>query len=68
MKKRMEIWTQLTCHGFQGRVMETLETEFFKRKKFNVVEICRKSDVRMGDGVSQTRQREWDQGARDARR
>ena len=22
---------------------------------------------RMGDGVSQTRQREWDQGARDAR-
>jgi hypothetical protein len=23
---------------------------------------------RMGDGVSQTRQREWDQGARDARR
>ncbi len=23
---------------------------------------------RMGDGVSQTRQKEWDQGARDARR
>ena len=45
LKRRIEIWTNLTCHGFQGRVMETLEKEFFKRKKFNVVEICRKSDV-----------------------
>ncbi len=45
LKRRMEIWTNLTCHGFQGKVMASLEKEFFQRKKFNVVEICRKSDV-----------------------
>jgi hypothetical protein len=39
LKRRIEIWTNLTCHGFQGRVMDNLENEFFKRKKFNVVEI-----------------------------
>jgi hypothetical protein len=41
----MEIWTQLTWHGFQGKVIAALEKDFFNRKKFNVVEICRKSDV-----------------------
>ncbi len=45
LKRRMEIGTNLTCHGFQGRVMATLEKQFFERKQFNVVEICRKSDV-----------------------
>ncbi len=45
LKRRMEIWTNLTCHGFQGRVLATLEKQFFERKKFNVVEICRNSDV-----------------------
>ena len=45
LKRRMEIWTNLTCHGFQGKVIEALEKKFFERKKFNVVEICRKSDV-----------------------
>jgi hypothetical protein len=45
LKRRMEIWTNLTCHGFQGRIMATMEKVFFERKKFNVVEICRKSDV-----------------------
>jgi hypothetical protein len=45
MRKRMEIWTQLTWHGFQGKVIAALEKDFFNRKKFNVVEIMRKSDV-----------------------
>ncbi len=45
LKRRMEMWTNLTCHGFQGKVMASLEKEFFQRKKINVVEICRKSDV-----------------------
>ena len=45
LKRRMEIWTNITCHGFQGRIMATLEKEFFERKKFNVVEILRKSDI-----------------------
>jgi hypothetical protein len=45
LKRRREIWINLTCHGFEGRVMASLEKQFFERKKFNVVEICRKSDV-----------------------
>ena len=33
LKRRMEIWTKLTCHGFHGEVMESLEKEFFERKQ-----------------------------------
>ena len=45
LNRRIDIWTNLTCHGFHGKVMESLGKKFFERKKFNVVEICRKSDV-----------------------
>ena len=44
-KRRMDLWINLTCVGFNGRVLVDLEKLFFERKKFNVVEICRKSDV-----------------------
>jgi hypothetical protein len=45
LKRRMDVWKTLTCEGFNGRVLVDLEKMFFERKKFNVVEICRKSDV-----------------------
>ncbi len=44
-KRRMDLWINLTCEGFNGRVLVDLEKMFFERKKFNVVEICRESDV-----------------------
>jgi hypothetical protein len=44
-KRRMDLRINLTCVGFNGRVLVDLEKLFFERKKFNVVEICRKSDV-----------------------
>ena len=44
LKRRMDIWIDLSSHGFNGKVKEILEKQFYDRAKFNVVEICRKSD------------------------
>ena len=45
LKRRMDLWIKLTCEGFNGRVHDVLEKIFVARNKFNVVELCRKSDV-----------------------
>ncbi len=44
-KRRMDIWIYLTNHGFNGRVHDVMEKKFMVMNKFNVVELCRKSDV-----------------------
>jgi hypothetical protein len=45
LKRRMDMWITLTSEGFNGRVIEVMENKILESKKFNVVEICRKSDV-----------------------
>ena len=45
LKRRMDLWITLTSEGFNGRVIDIMEKQILERKKFNVVEICRKSDV-----------------------
>ena len=45
LKRRMDIWINLTNHGFNGRVHDVIEKKFMVKNKFNVVELCRKSDV-----------------------
>ena len=44
-KRRMDIWIYLTNHGFNGRVHDVMNKTFMVKNKFNVVELCRKSDV-----------------------
>ena len=45
LKRRMDIWMHVTNHGFNGRVHDVMEKKYLARNKFNVVELCRKSDV-----------------------
>jgi hypothetical protein len=45
VKNRIDIWLQLTCYGFKGKVMEVLERRLKQRQQFDVVELARKSDV-----------------------
>ncbi len=41
----MDTWIHLTNHGFNGRVHDVMEKKFLYMNKFNVVKLCRKSDV-----------------------
>jgi hypothetical protein len=45
MKSRQDMWIELTCVGFKGKVLEALEKAFRKVTRFDVVELARKSDV-----------------------
>ncbi len=43
-KRRKDLWIDLTTHAFNGLALKAMEKQFYERAKFNVVEICRKSD------------------------
>ena len=44
-KRRMDLWLHLTCEGFNGRLLPILTKRIMAERRFNVVELCRKSDV-----------------------
>jgi hypothetical protein len=37
LNRRMDIWIDLSSHGFNGKVKKTMEKQFYERAKFNVV-------------------------------
>ena len=45
VKMREDIWYQLTCLGFKGKVLEKMEKGWKNLHKFDVVELARRSDV-----------------------
>ena len=45
LKKRQDIWYELTCLGFKGEVLQRMEKGWKKLHKFDVVELARRSDV-----------------------
>ena len=45
VKMREDIWYQLTCLGFKGKVLQKMENGWKKLHKFDVVELARRSDV-----------------------
>ena len=45
VKMREDIWYQLTCLGFKGKVLKKMEKGWKKLHKFDVVELARRSDV-----------------------
>ncbi len=44
-RTRQQIWYELTCRGFQGKILEIMEKGLKMQNKFDVVELARKSDV-----------------------
>jgi hypothetical protein len=42
---RKDIWLQLTCLGFKGKAVAELKKALMNRRRFNVIELARKSDV-----------------------
>jgi hypothetical protein len=45
LKMRENIWYELTCLGFKGKVLKKMEQGWNKLHKFDVVELARRSDV-----------------------
>ena len=45
LKMRENIWYELTCLGFKGKVLKKMEQGWKKLHKFDVVELARRSDV-----------------------
>ena len=45
VKMREDMWYQLTCLGFKGKVLKKMEKGWKNLHKFDVVELARKSDV-----------------------
>ena len=41
----MNIWQELTCRGFKGKLMDELNQAFKKQSRFDVVELARRSDI-----------------------
>jgi hypothetical protein len=46
-KTRLEIWLEIAFRGFKGEAMDALEKAFKKASKFDVVELARRSDVKV---------------------
>ena len=44
-RARMNIWQELTCRGFKGKLMDELNQAFKKQSRFDVVELARRSDI-----------------------
>ena len=44
-RSRKDIWLELTCVGFKGKVMDELNKAFRKENRFDVIELARRSDV-----------------------
>jgi hypothetical protein len=44
-RTRKDIWLELTCVGFKGKVMDELNQAFRKENCFDVIELARRSDV-----------------------
>ncbi len=47
LNRRMDLWLKLTCEGFNGRVLPILSKRILAERRFNVIELCRKSDVKV---------------------
>jgi hypothetical protein len=45
VKTRQEIWYELTCQGFQGKIVNKMDKAFKATSKFDVIKLARKSDV-----------------------
>ena len=45
IKMREDIWYQLTCLGFKGKVLQKMEKGWKKLHKFDIVELVHRSDV-----------------------
>jgi hypothetical protein len=45
VKTRQKMWYELTYRGFKWKVLDNMEKGFKKRKRFDVVEMARRSEV-----------------------
>jgi hypothetical protein len=45
VQTRQEIWYELTCQGFQGKIVNKMDKAFKATSKFDVIKLARKSDV-----------------------